>query len=136
MRIREVEDFGAVARQRRRDLGLSQDAVARRAGVTRQWLVRFEQGNSEVSLSKVFAVLGELELAVRTDPVGAARSGATHTLTYTIPKTDVSQFDSAALRRVLERASKISKREIGASARESIRRLNEAKVSQSAATDD
>jgi HTH-type transcriptional regulator/antitoxin HipB len=75
VRIRAEGDFGTIARQRRRDLALSQAELAERAGVTRQWVVRFEQGNAEVSLSKAFAVMRELSLTLRADPVDAHNSG-------------------------------------------------------------
>jgi transcriptional regulator with XRE-family HTH domain len=91
MRIQAVDDLGAVARQRRLDLGLSQAELARRAGLTRQWLVRFEQGNSDVSLSKAFAVLRELNLTVRVDPT-EARSVTLPAVKYTIPKIKLSQI--------------------------------------------
>jgi transcriptional regulator with XRE-family HTH domain len=58
------EDFGRVARQRRLDLNLSQDDLAERAGVTRQWLSRFESAKADVSLSKALLVLRELDLDI------------------------------------------------------------------------
>jgi transcriptional regulator with XRE-family HTH domain len=107
VRIKRVEDFGAIARQRRRDLGLSQAQVAERAGVTRQWLVGFEKGNSEVSLSKAFAVLRELDLDVRAD---AAEARATMALvprspatSFNIPKINLPHLNMDELRRSLNR---------------------------------
>ncbi|TFD83223.1 helix-turn-helix domain-containing protein [Cryobacterium fucosi] len=58
------EDIGRVARQRRLDLNLSQNDLADRTGVTRQWLSRFESAKADVSLSKVLLVLRELDLNV------------------------------------------------------------------------
>lgn len=109
MRVRRVEDFGAIARQRRRDLGLSQAQVAERAGVTRQWLVGFEKGNSEVSLSKAFAVLRELNLDVRTDPA-EAHTATIHdprlpTATFRIPKIEVPELNMDVLRQSLMHAA-------------------------------
>ncbi|WP_440709435.1 helix-turn-helix domain-containing protein [Herbiconiux sp. YIM B11900] len=62
MRARTADDVGRLARQRRQDQGRSQAEVAEAAGVTRQWLVRFEQGRSDVSLRNVMAVLTALKL--------------------------------------------------------------------------
>jgi HTH-type transcriptional regulator/antitoxin HipB len=98
MRIREVDDIGPVARQRRRDLELSQAEVARRAGVTRQWLVRFEQGNADVTLGKAFAVLRALGLAMRLNP--STDSAASIDL-YRIPRADT--VDAEVLDRLRER---------------------------------
>lgn len=67
MKVSDIEDMGIIARQRRQELRISQADLAALAGVTRQWLTRFERGNSEVSFSKVFAVLGALDLRVRVD---------------------------------------------------------------------
>lgn len=58
------EDVGRVARQQRIDLGLSQDDLARKANVTRQWISRFEQAKSDVSLLKAMKVLRELNLTI------------------------------------------------------------------------
>lgn len=101
MRIRTPTDFGAIARQMRRDLKLSQNALAERSGVTRQWLVRFEKGGSEVALSKVFAVLAELDLVVRVD---ALRSGGDAIPRLLIPNMTVPELrmDSAKLSKVRE----------------------------------
>jgi transcriptional regulator with XRE-family HTH domain len=62
MLARWPEDLGNVARQRRQDLGLSQEELAGRAGVTRQWLTRFETAKGDAALSKVMRVLRELDL--------------------------------------------------------------------------
>lgn len=58
------EDFGLIARQRRLDRKISQDELARRVGVTRQWLSRFESAKTDVSLAKALLVLRELDLRV------------------------------------------------------------------------
>jgi transcriptional regulator with XRE-family HTH domain len=56
---------------------MSQEELADEAGVTRQWLIRFEQGGSEVSLSKVFAVLAALDLVTLVEPrTGSDRAPA------------------------------------------------------------
>lgn len=101
MRIRSIDDFGAVARQRRRDLGLSQAGLAERSGVARQWLVRFEQGNTEVSLSKVFAVLTELDLLVRLDPIKPESASMPKLVIPNLPVTEL-QVDEARLTQVRE----------------------------------
>jgi HTH-type transcriptional regulator/antitoxin HipB len=67
MRVSAAADIGTITRQRRQELGLSQVDLAQRAGVTRQWLTRFEHGNTQVSLAKTLTILRELGLAVRVD---------------------------------------------------------------------
>lgn len=61
-------DLGGIARQQRLDLGLSQAEVALRAGVTRQWLIRFEQGGSDVTVAKMLTVLNTLGLVASVAP--------------------------------------------------------------------
>ncbi|GAA4267022.1 helix-turn-helix transcriptional regulator [Frondihabitans peucedani] len=72
MRASWPDELGDLARQRRLDLGLSQGALADRAGTTRQWLSRFEAGKGDVSLAKALEVVRELDLAL--DVVTAAQS--------------------------------------------------------------
>lgn len=99
MRIRSVDDLGAVARDRRRELGMSQAALAERADVTRQWVVRFEQGASDVSFSRAVAVLRALNLDLRVDPA-EARGANGHRLSvdhFRIPKIEVPRIDLSGL---------------------------------------
>lgn len=71
MRARTADDLGRLVRQLRQDAGLSQAEVATAAGVTRQWLVRFEQGRSDVSLHNVLAVLSVLKLDLAVEAQGS-----------------------------------------------------------------
>ena len=52
MRVRSVLEVGAAARDRRERLGWSQQALAERAGVTREWVVRFEGGKPSVRIAR------------------------------------------------------------------------------------
>ncbi|GAA4379576.1 helix-turn-helix domain-containing protein [Agromyces bauzanensis] len=64
MRVRSVLEVGAAARDRREALGWSQQALAERAGVTREWVVRFEGGKASVRLDRVFDIITALGLVV------------------------------------------------------------------------
>jgi transcriptional regulator with XRE-family HTH domain len=94
MRVTAFEDVGIIARQRRQDLAMSQVELAARAGVTRQWLTRFERGNSEVSLSKVLAILRELDLKVRIDAIDRTGSaaGAPTRISFEIPRIEMPRI--------------------------------------------
>ncbi len=74
MTIREIAN---TARGRRIRLGLSQAEAARRAGVSRKWLVEFESGKPTAQLLQVLRLLDALglTLTVSREPAGAA-SGA------------------------------------------------------------
>ena len=127
MRIRTEDDFGAVARQRRHDLGLSQADLAQRAGVTRQWLVRFERGNTEVTLSKAFAVLRELDLLLSADPA-ELRSLTIKvpqvSTSFTLPKVRIPSLNFEDTRRSLNSLGSAATPAMLSEVRESIRRLN------------
>lgn len=65
MRVTTVHHLQALVRGRRRDLGLSQEFLARRAGISRKWLSEFERGTTTaVELPLVLRVLAALDLAV------------------------------------------------------------------------
>ena len=73
--LRTVRDLGAAVRRARRETGLSQQALADRAGVSRQWLSRVEAGKGpSAEMGKVLDVLAALGLAVDlvTTPVAEA----------------------------------------------------------------
>lgn len=56
-------DWANVVRDRRADLGLTQEDLARRIGRARQWVVRFESGHAgSASLDSVIALLNALDL--------------------------------------------------------------------------
>ncbi len=64
-----VRDLGAAVRAARQQAGLSQQALADRAGVPRQWVSRLETGsNPGAELRKVLDVLAALGLTVTLGP--------------------------------------------------------------------
>lgn len=69
MRVHTVRELGGLVRDRREKLGLTQSEVAARASVTREWLVRFENGKATMPMTRVFDVLGALSLTRWTRPM-------------------------------------------------------------------
>ena len=67
--VTTARELGASLRAHRRRLGLTQEQVARRAQVTRQWLLRLEQGHPKAELGLVLDVARALEVAVEFRPV-------------------------------------------------------------------
>ncbi len=67
--INSIRDVAAVARGRRRELGLSQTELAARAGVSRQWLSAFESGKPGAELRLVIRLLDALGLQLMVDEV-------------------------------------------------------------------
>ena len=56
--------FGAVVRARRTALGLSQEALASRAGCDRQSIIRLETATHSPSLDRIFVLADALELSM------------------------------------------------------------------------
>lgn len=71
MKVNVARDLGLAVRGRRVDLGLSQDAAAVRAGVSRRWLSAFESGKGSVELAMVLRTLAALHLELRVNAVVA-----------------------------------------------------------------
>ena len=64
MYTRSAQDLGSLARAKREALGLTQQNVADRAKVSREWLVNFESAKVGVSLLRVFDVRQVLQLTL------------------------------------------------------------------------
>lgn len=62
MRLRNTQDIGLLLQARRKTLGWSQAHLAGRIGVTRQWVIAMEKGNSGVSMGIVVRALNTLGL--------------------------------------------------------------------------
>ena len=73
MRIASASDIAAIIRGRRQDLGLTQGEVAKRAGVSRRWLVNFEaSGSTHAELGTILRVIDALDLALDAHPQSGA----------------------------------------------------------------
>lgn len=57
-----LNEIAATVRNRRKDLGLSQAALAERAAVSRKWIYEFEAGKPTAELGLLLRVLDVLEL--------------------------------------------------------------------------
>ena len=60
MLVRTPADLGAAIRDRRRQLGLDQATLAKRIGVSRQWVIAIERGRSRAELGLVLRALDAL----------------------------------------------------------------------------
>jgi y4mF family transcriptional regulator len=63
-------DLGRVVRERRRALDLSQEQLADRAGVSRQWVVALEAGKERAELGLTLRLLRSLDLNVFVEEAG------------------------------------------------------------------
>lgn len=62
MLARTPADLGAVIRDRRRRLGLDQATLAKRVGVSRQWIIEVERGHPRAELGLVLRALDALDI--------------------------------------------------------------------------
>ncbi len=77
MTVRSVRDLAAAVRGRRADLGISQDELATRAGVSRKWVYEFEAGKPGAELAFTLRVLDALGLAIEVAPTPQVDRSAT-----------------------------------------------------------
>jgi HTH-type transcriptional regulator/antitoxin HipB len=64
MIARNPKDVGLLMREQRRRLGLDQGELARRARVSRQWVIEVEQGKARAEVGLVLRALGVLGLTL------------------------------------------------------------------------
>lgn len=62
MLVRTPQDIGALLRDRRQKAGLDQAELARRIGVSRQWLVEVERGKPRAEVGLVLRALNVLDI--------------------------------------------------------------------------
>ena len=95
MRVRTPRDLGRVLRARRKELGLRQQALADRAGVSRQWVVEIERGKPRAELGLVMRLLRVLDMDVQVLAPGESFPAA--------PSTGYAVDTAAYVDRILER---------------------------------
>jgi HTH-type transcriptional regulator / antitoxin HipB len=74
MLIRTPTDLGALIRDRRRQMSLDQATLAKRIGVSRQWVIAIEQGRSRAELGLVLRALDAVGIRLNADSGGADQS--------------------------------------------------------------
>jgi HTH-type transcriptional regulator / antitoxin HipB len=79
MLIRTPADLGAIVRDRRKGLKLDQATLAKRIGVSRQWVIEVEHGHPRAELALVLRTIDVLGIhldAGTTAPTDQRPSGA------------------------------------------------------------
>lgn len=66
MQIRTPQDIGAIIRESRQQAGLDQAELARRVGVSRQWLVEVERGKPRAEIGLILRVFNALGLPLQS----------------------------------------------------------------------
>lgn len=100
MHVESAGALGATARLRREQLGWSQSRLAQKTSSTRQWISRFENGASDVTLERALAVLSALDLSVEILRPGEALrvSDAFERVRKQLRSIEVPPLDFAATR--------------------------------------
>jgi y4mF family transcriptional regulator len=80
MLIRTPTDLGAAIRDRRRQLDLDQATLARRIGVSRQWVIAIERGRNRAELGLVLRALDALGIRLNAEATDSRRHAATPTV--------------------------------------------------------
>ncbi|MEO8998144.1 MAG: helix-turn-helix domain-containing protein [Rhodanobacter sp.] len=65
MLIRTPQDIGVLLREHRQKIGLDQAELARRIGVSRQWLVEVERGKPRAEIGLVLRALNVLSIPLQ-----------------------------------------------------------------------
>ncbi|MEN0072719.1 MAG: helix-turn-helix domain-containing protein [Propionicimonas sp.] len=68
MRVGTMADLGAIVREARERSALTQADLAKRAGVSREWLLKVEAGRTPAEMPRVLDLLDELGLALDVYP--------------------------------------------------------------------
>jgi HTH-type transcriptional regulator/antitoxin HipB len=90
MLIRTPADLGAVIRDRRKQLGLDQAALAKSIGTSRQWVIGIERGRARAELGLVLRTLDVLGIPLSVDTEHKTGKGAQ------VPAVDIDAIVNAA----------------------------------------
>lgn len=101
MKVTTAQEIGLAIRQRRQELGLSQQALADRVDVGRQWIVEIEQGKPRAEIGLLLRTLDVLALHVNIAPEGTSReTKGKH------PLPDAQRKREVDINAIIERARK------------------------------
>jgi len=67
MTIKTPADVGAIIREQRTRLGIGQQAVAAKAGISRKTVVEIEQGKPGISLGLILRTLRALDISLQAE---------------------------------------------------------------------
>ena len=67
MYIRRSTDLGLAIRELRKSKGISQMDLAKKANISRQWIIEIEKGKSTAEIGKVFRVVAALDVRIKLE---------------------------------------------------------------------
>lgn len=80
MNVVSVKELAHLVREERQNKGWTQAELAKRAAVSRDWLIGFEQAKPSVELALVLRTLKALELKLTTTKISSPSSPASNYL--------------------------------------------------------
>jgi HTH-type transcriptional regulator/antitoxin HipB len=86
MQIQTPADLGFTIRDRRKQMGLAQQTLADRVGVSRQWIVEVEAGKSRAEIGLILRTLREL--GIRLDAKSESPAGSSKRSSQMAPNLD------------------------------------------------
>jgi len=90
MLLRTPIDIGSAIRDRRRRLGLGQNELAARIGVSRKWIIDVEKGKPRVEMGLLLRALDALGLRLSLDADGAPLASKSVS-NATVPAIDIDR---------------------------------------------
>lgn len=88
MMLRTPVDIGSAIRDRRRRLGLDQDELAQRVGVSRKWVIDVEKGKPRAEVGLLLRTLDALGLRLSLEADGPAGKNVSDTA---VPAADIDR---------------------------------------------
>lgn len=77
MLVRTPAELGAVLRDRRKKLNLDQSTLAKRIGVSRQWVIEVEHGHPRAELGLILRALDALDIRLDASTEQISARGST-----------------------------------------------------------
>ncbi|MPZ36382.1 MAG: helix-turn-helix domain-containing protein [Rhodospirillales bacterium] len=101
MKMTTAQDIGLTIRRRRQELGLGQQALADRVGVSRQWIVEIEQGKPRAEVGLLLRTLASIALQISITPQEPAGNVLTEK-----PGSSLGRDRDVDINAVIERAQR------------------------------
>jgi DNA-binding XRE family transcriptional regulator len=90
-RVRTPADLGAVIRDRRRELNLDQATLAKRIGVSRQWVIEIERGHPRAEFGLALRAVDALKLRLDASVAQSSRRSRTVDIDAIVAKAKTSR---------------------------------------------
>lgn len=94
MIVRTPSDLGLLIRERRKKLGLDQQELAKKVGVSRLWVIEIEKGKPRAEIGLIMRTLLTLDLQLDVGPEPAAAPAKRRAGAISVPDIDAIVRDA------------------------------------------